>query len=93
MNQDNDGSYKVCGSPTWIHSDIMDDNIHMEPCPSMHCFGEDAPNASEIANGKLDFSNGERRLRKWHPTYILDFSDLSIGEPLLMLLYFTLEYV
>ncbi|EHA8587360.1 putative F-box protein [Cocos nucifera] len=80
---DNDGSCNVCGSPTWIHSDIMDDNIHMEPCPPMHCFGEDAPDASVIANGKLDSSNGERRLRKWHPTHILDFSDLSIGEPLL----------
>ncbi|XP_008804772.2 F-box protein At1g78280 [Phoenix dactylifera] len=79
---DNDGLYKVCESPTWIHSDIMDDNIHMEPCLPMHRFGEDAPHASVIANGKLDSSNGERGLRKWHPTHILDFSNLSIGDPL-----------
>lgn len=78
----NDGSYNICGSPTWIHSDMMDDNIHMEPCQPMHCFGEDASDASVIADGKLDSCNGERRLRKWQPTHILDFSDLSIGDPL-----------
>ncbi|XP_058087090.1 lysine-specific demethylase JMJ21 isoform X2 [Magnolia sinica] len=67
--KDKDGLYKVSKSPTWIHSDIMDDNVHMKPCVPTHCLDE---------NG----CNGDEKQRKWNPSHILDFSDLSIGDPI-----------
>ncbi|XP_010273004.1 PREDICTED: F-box protein At1g78280 [Nelumbo nucifera] len=64
--KDEDGQYKACRTSTWIHSDIMDDNIHMEPC----LLGSE--------NGCSDI----REQQKWSPNHILDFSDLSIGDPI-----------
>ncbi|KAG0480305.1 hypothetical protein HPP92_011163 [Vanilla planifolia] len=32
VKKGDDGSYIYTRSPTWIHSDIMDDNIHMKQC-------------------------------------------------------------
>ncbi|KAH0898138.1 hypothetical protein HID58_047706 [Brassica napus] len=43
---------------TWIHSDVMDDNIHMGP-----------------------YADGDGQHNSWRPSHILDFSDLSIGDP------------
>ncbi|KAG7587480.1 F-box-like domain superfamily [Arabidopsis thaliana x Arabidopsis arenosa] len=55
----NDGDeIKPC---TWIHSDVMDDNIHMEP------FADDSVDGQH---------------NSWRPSHILDFSDLSIGDPI-----------
>ncbi|XP_072972214.1 lysine-specific demethylase JMJ21 [Typha angustifolia] len=75
-----DGLYRVCCSPSWIHSDIMDDNIHMEPVLPMHCYDEGALHIGPNINGKNVPCQGE--LRKWNPTHIIDLSDLSIGDPL-----------
>jgi len=47
---------------TWIHSDVMDDNIHMEP------YADD------------DSVKGPHT--SWRPSHLLDFSDLSIGDPI-----------
>lgn len=46
---------------TWIHSDVMDDNIHMEP----------------YADDSVDGQHNS-----WRPSHILDFSDLTIGDPI-----------
>ncbi|XP_042493382.1 F-box protein At1g78280-like isoform X2 [Macadamia integrifolia] len=75
LSKDENGLPK---SPTWIHMDIMDDNIHMEPCFLGSCLNENGPNA----NGAMDCSSGNGEQRKWRPSHILDFSDLSIGDPL-----------
>ncbi|CAL9064525.1 unnamed protein product [Musa banksii] len=81
LTKDDNGLYKVGVSPTWIHSDIMDDNIHMEPCQPIPCFEHSSCLALAV-NGELDAHETEGRLRKWQPTHIIDFSDLSIGDPL-----------
>ncbi|KAL7085513.1 hypothetical protein ACP275_14G285000 [Erythranthe tilingii] len=71
---------EVCRSLTWIHSDVMDDNIYMtsgknisDPCmeENMHVT-------------RSDISNGQKH--SWHPSHILDFSDLTLGEPILDLI-------
>ncbi|KAJ6852279.1 F-box protein isoform X1 [Iris pallida] len=82
LTEEKDGFYKVTGSPSWIHSDIMDDNIHIEPCAASHFIDETASSGSSTPNGALDACNVEGRVRKWLPTHILDFSGLSIGDPL-----------
>ncbi|KAL0917493.1 hypothetical protein M5K25_012558 [Dendrobium thyrsiflorum] len=117
IRKDDDGSLKCISSPTWIHSDIMDDNIHMQQCSPAECFDECSSHASLRVNGSddacgqadrvstingvndpcdrkdavvmvnstLHACNGVANLR-WHPSHILDFSDLSIGDPLLDLI-------
>lgn len=55
-------------SCSWIHSDIMDDNVYLEPISSIH-------------SGNGSMKNGEAQ--SWRPSHILDFSDLSIGDPIL----------
>ncbi|KAI3412796.1 uncharacterized protein J3R85_016925 [Psidium guajava] len=62
---------KEACQPSWIHSDIMDDNIHMEPC-SIDCCTD---------NGHGGSDGGEPG-QSWRPSHILDFSDMSIGDPL-----------
>ena len=78
--QDNEGLYKISGYPTWIHSDIMDDNVYMELSSSAHNFDKPTSHASSTPSDVLEFCNGDEKQRRWHPTYILDYSDLSIGE-------------
>ncbi|PPD81517.1 hypothetical protein GOBAR_DD21550 [Gossypium barbadense] len=58
---------KKVGKPwSWIHRDIMDDNIYME-CKSCSN-GIPAP----TSNGGV--------AKSWRPTYILDFSNLAVGD-------------
>nr|GMD94024.1 F-box protein At1g78280 [Ipomoea batatas] len=74
VSEDTVGVDKSC---TWIHSDIMDDNIHMElSCPTS-CSAENS-----------NSTNGDHSEQKssWFATHILDFSNLSIGDPLLDLI-------
>ncbi|XP_048130053.1 F-box protein At1g78280 isoform X2 [Rhodamnia argentea] len=54
--------------PSWIHSDIMDDNIHMKP-RSIDCCTDNGHDGGEPG-------------QSWQPSHVLDFSDLSIGDPL-----------
>ncbi|GAB2224257.1 hypothetical protein Droror1_Dr00005009 [Drosera rotundifolia] len=63
---------KTC---TWIHSDIMDDNVYMEP-------STDSASDSSCTDGRV----GEGVVKSWKPSYILDFSDLTTGDPLLDLI-------
>ncbi|KAL3733117.1 hypothetical protein ACJRO7_022611 [Eucalyptus globulus] len=64
--------------PSWIHSDIMDDNIHMEPCSTDSYNNRISPRVGSMDNG---YDGGELG-QSWRPSHILDFSDLSIGDPL-----------
>nr|CAD1820373.1 unnamed protein product [Ananas comosus var. bracteatus] len=51
LERDVDGLYRICCSPPWIHSDIMDDNTHMEPVLPMNGFDEGALKGGSIGNG------------------------------------------
>lgn len=59
-SQDTNGGDKIKPC-TWIHSDVMDDNIHMEP------YADDSVDGQQSS---------------WRPSHILDFSDLTIGDPI-----------
>ncbi|KAK8966681.1 F-box protein [Platanthera guangdongensis] len=94
--KEDDGCFKCIRSPTWIHSDIMDDNIHMKKCSPddlLHdtCDQADGgstmnglndPSDRKVVNWTLDTCNGETNLRRWCPSHLLDFSNLSVGDPL-----------
>ncbi|KAH6816982.1 transferase [Perilla frutescens var. frutescens] len=75
---------KVGRSFTWIHSDVMDDNIYMMPCYSDSLLEE---NISEPCGEESTYirrsTNSNKKTHSWTPSYILDFSDLSAGEPIL----------
>lgn len=74
--QHGNGLPEVCRTCTYIHSDIMDDNIIMEPY-------SDSTGSDDTTSGALVTSssnNGELKL--WHPSYILDFGNLSVGDPI-----------
>ncbi|XP_030947080.1 F-box protein At1g78280 isoform X1 [Quercus lobata] len=76
---------KVWKPCSWIHTDIMDDNIHMESSSVTLCLSENAEYAGlvdDASNGHDDVLKG----KSWCPSYILDFSDLSIGDPILDLI-------
>lgn len=77
--QDEDGQDKVNKPCCWIHSDIMDDNIHMEPCRISSCLTTPATDSCLTGNGSADGCTEEV---SWRPGHILDFSDLSIGDPI-----------
>ncbi|KAG6510861.1 F-box protein At1g78280-like [Zingiber officinale] len=78
--KDDNGLYTV-STPTWIHSDIMDDNILMEYCQPIPSFGHPSCSPS-TANGELIALDAEQNISKLQATHIIDFSDLSIGDPL-----------
>lgn len=114
IRKGDDGSLKYITSPTWIHSDIMDDNIHMKHCCLADCFNEcssysslrvngshdacgqaftgstingvndpcDGKDVVVMINSSLHACNGVANLTRWCPSHILDFSDMSIGDPL-----------
>ncbi|KAG8632916.1 hypothetical protein MANES_18G065400v8 [Manihot esculenta] len=70
---------KICKPCSWIHSDIMDDNVHMEPNCVSSCLGGNSADACLMDSG----SNGYKDVRydeSWCPSHILDFSDLSVGD-------------
>ncbi|PSR99866.1 F-box protein [Actinidia chinensis var. chinensis] len=72
------------GKPcSWIHSDIMDDNIHMEPSCVSHCPTEHTLDADAMHNSYVNgYHDGGGEVTSWRPSHILDFSDLSIGDPI-----------
>lgn len=59
-------------TPSWIHSDIMDDNILIEGISETSCSG----------NSKGSYKADPEKMNAIH---IIDFSDLSIGERLVNL--------
>ncbi|XP_058786350.1 lysine-specific demethylase JMJ21-like isoform X2 [Vicia villosa] len=70
------GASKPC---SWIHTDIMDDNIYMEPSLVCSTSSGNTEDAAQVDNGLLSDHDG---VKSWCPSYILDFSDLSIGDPI-----------
>ncbi|KAL8231955.1 hypothetical protein R6Q57_001733 [Mikania cordata] len=58
------GKLEVHNCCSWVHTDIMDDNIHLEQV-------KESSNGREIS---------------WRPSYIYDFSNMSLGDPILDLI-------
>lgn len=73
-------AFKTC---SWIHTDIMDDNIYMEPSSVCSTSNGSSEDAALVDNGLL---SDHDEVKSWRPSYILDFSDLSIGDPILDLI-------
>ncbi|XP_059279731.1 lysine-specific demethylase JMJ21 isoform X1 [Lycium ferocissimum] len=69
-------------SCTWIHSDVMDDNIHMEPCSLTSRSGGTIDDPELIDNVSANGSDLSEPVHAWRPTHILDFSGLSVGDPI-----------
>ncbi|TQE12648.1 hypothetical protein C1H46_001668 [Malus baccata] len=80
--EDANGLNKVGKLCSWIHSDIMDDNIHMEPCGANSCLIENTKDNGLVTNGSVNGNGNSAGTESWRPSYILDFSDLSIGDPI-----------
>ncbi|KAJ0752762.1 putative transcription factor & chromatin remodeling &Metalloenzymes JmjC family [Helianthus annuus] len=57
MFKNEDGQFVVHNCCSWVHTDIMDDNIHLEQVKE-----------------------------SWRPSYIYDFSNMSLGDPILDLI-------
>lgn len=70
----------VAKSYTWIHSDVMDDNIQMEQCSAAPCSLANISDPSPGSNGFLNGSKSSGQSFSWHPCHIIDFSDLTLGE-------------
>ncbi|CAM8946398.1 unnamed protein product [Rhodiola kirilowii] len=79
VNKDVNGQLKVCKRCTWIHSDIMDDNIFLERCPLKLQHGQ---HTSIIENGSPKAKDETIEGKSWRPSCIIDFSNLSVGDPI-----------
>ncbi|XP_059638208.1 lysine-specific demethylase JMJ21 isoform X2 [Cornus florida] len=80
--EDENGPPKVCKPFSWIHTDVMDDNIHMESCRVSSCSTGNTLDAGLMDNGFVNGHNRSESENSWHPSHILDFSDLSFGDPI-----------
>ncbi|KAF4368421.1 hypothetical protein F8388_015785 [Cannabis sativa] len=78
---ENDKS-KVSKPLSWIHSDIMDDNIHMEHGNKNSKLSEALKEASSPCNSSMNGCDDTSMEKSWHPSHLLDFSDLSVGDPI-----------
>lgn len=65
----------------------MDDNIHMEPCGVNSCFIGNAKTTCLVKNGSLNVDGDSAQRKTWCPSHILDFSNLSIGWCLFIILF------
>lgn len=70
---------KDCMGLSWIHSDIMDDNIQMKPCLVKSCLDGSTGDNNLPSNGSKNGWKDLEESESWCPSYILDFSNLSIG--------------
>ncbi|XP_044474735.1 F-box protein At1g78280 isoform X1 [Mangifera indica] len=80
--KDENGQNKVCKPCSWIHSDIMDDNVHMVQCSASSYSSGNAADSGPRDTGSMNGFDGSGEEKSWRPTHILDFSDLSIGDPI-----------
>ncbi|CAA6664381.1 unnamed protein product [Spirodela intermedia] len=80
--KEEDGVYRVCSSPSWIHSDVMDDNIHMEHSPLTHCTNQAVSDGDSTSVDSGINVNIEGNKERWYPAHIIDFSSLFIGDPI-----------
>ncbi|CAM8942940.1 unnamed protein product [Rhodiola kirilowii] len=83
VTEDVNGQPNVSKRCCWIHSDIMDDNIFMESRPV-----KQLPNGQQsvTTENKSSNSNGfdaPVEAKSWRPSYIIDFSNLSVGDPIM----------
>lgn len=69
---------RVGKSCSWLHSDIMDDNIYMEACGIRSCSNGNL-DAALLENVPMDACDDGGEGKSWRPSYLLDFTDLSIG--------------
>ncbi|KAK4434216.1 F-box protein [Sesamum alatum] len=75
---------EVGRSCTWIHTDVMDDNIYMTSCCPVSLSEESISDPCQAERTYVQRSNSStRQEHSWYPSHILDFSNLSIGEPIL----------
>ncbi|CAL1390313.1 unnamed protein product [Linum trigynum] len=79
--QDETGWDGVCKPFSWIHADIMDDNVHMESTTA-GLDGNSADSSQENSSSVNGCKDGGFRTC-WHPGHILDFSNLKCGERIL----------
>ncbi|KAH9690650.1 F-box protein [Citrus sinensis] len=80
--QDENGLNKVCKPCSWIHSDIMDDNVYMEPCCASSRSNGNAADTGPMVNGSTNGYDEFGEAKSWHCSHIIDFSNLSIGDPI-----------
>lgn len=76
--QDASGHLKASKRLCWIHSDIMDDNIFMELCPAKQ--NQNGLLTKPIENGNSKTNGIDEPSESWRPSYIIDFSNLSVGQ-------------
>ncbi|XP_063950728.1 lysine-specific demethylase JMJ21 isoform X2 [Daucus carota subsp. sativus] len=69
------GVPEVCRTCTWIHADIMDDNIIMEPSSV-------GSGSGDTTSGGLGTTYSKGELNLWRPSHILDFGNMSVGDPI-----------
>ncbi|XP_057974918.1 lysine-specific demethylase JMJ21 isoform X2 [Malania oleifera] len=82
ISEDGNGLHEVTRPCSWIHSDIMDDNINLEPCWLSPGSIGTAPEAEPMNSGFFNGHSSRKEGNTWRPSHILDFSDMSIGDPL-----------
>ncbi|KAF3445888.1 hypothetical protein FNV43_RR11065 [Rhamnella rubrinervis] len=84
--EDGNEPSKVCKPFSWIHSDIMDDNIHMEPYGDRSYSNGSTIDTHLVDNGSVNGFHKYVEGKLWRPSHILDFSNLSLGDPILDLI-------
>ncbi|CAK9313061.1 unnamed protein product [Citrullus colocynthis] len=79
---EDENDLKDCMGLSWIHSDIMDDNIQMKPCLVKLCLDGSTGDNNLLSNGSKNGWKDLEESESWCPSYILDFSNLSIDDPI-----------
>lgn len=92
------GSVEFRKSPKWLHMDIMDDNILMETNVSNNLLLDTTQKYSSTMNliaesmGLEELKHAQGNIKKvMCPSYILDFSNLFIGDPVYELIAIYLD--
>ncbi|CAN1181872.1 Lysine-specific demethylase JMJ21 [Linum perenne] len=80
-HQDAIGQDEVCQPFSWIHADIMDDNIHMES--SSASLNRDSEHSLPENSGSVNGCKAEGQRNFWSPGHIIDFSNLKTGDRIL----------
>ncbi|KAG9144286.1 hypothetical protein Leryth_016938 [Lithospermum erythrorhizon] len=74
---------EACRPCTWIHSDVMDDNVFMEPKSAAASLNLNTSDPCVEGSVQLNCTANLDCRTSWLPTHILDFSDMSLGDPIL----------
>lgn len=76
--QEENEPMEICKPLSWIHSDIMEDNIHMEPCYGNSCLNGTMKDA-DLVDGSMNGNDSTSEVKSCRASHLLDFSDLSLG--------------